>query len=365
MKAATRAQRLKAISAFQRTGNAALAAREAGLSENAARRWIRRWIEEESVEERPKQGRKKALTKEGGQEALSLLLSEGMSGAVGVAAALHAKGTTPVQLHKTTVIRAARAAAKERGVCLVVHSGRPRRALTKATMQKRLAFARANRKRCWGRVLFTDRKKFLFFYPGQKIHAQAWGLRGKKPEAHSPNRPDALNVYAGICRQGVTALHVVAGTSKYQSPHCNKQGQPARNITSAEYRVVLEGTLLPGGQRMMGGRGLSFWTLQQDNDPTHRVAGQVVQSFNKRRDAAVELLPAWPPSSPDLSPIENVWAYVQRRVNEKGCATFAEFKAEVERQMSSIPKSMLTALIDSMPRRLAEVVRLGGGKTKY
>lgn len=359
------AERWKAVFAFQRTGSVALAAREAGLSENAARRWIKRWVETKGVEERPKEGRRRALTGEVAKEALSLLVSKGMAGGAGVAAALHTKGTTPKQLHRTTVIRAARGAAKSQGVHLVMYRGRPTRALTKSTMQKRLAFAHANKKRCWGRVLFTDRKKFLFHYPGQKVHAQAWGLRGQKPEAHSPNRPDALNVYAGISRQGVTDVQVVAGTSKHQSPYCNKQGKAARNITSAEYRVVLEACLLPGGQRLLGGRGLSFWTLQQDNDPTHKVATAVLQSFNKRRAAAVELLPAWPPNSPDLNPIENVWAYVQRRVNARGCDSFDSFKSAVQEELRSIPKRMLTALIDSMPKRLAEVIRKKGGKTKY
>lgn len=115
----------------------------------------------------------------------------------------------------------------------------------------------------------------------------------------------------------------------------------------------------------MGGKGLTCWTLQQDNDPTHGVAPAVVQSFNKQRDAAVRLLPAWPPNSPDLNPIENVWAYVQARVNAKGCKTFAEFKAAVRQELRDIPKAMLSALIDSVPRRLAEVVRQKGGKIRY
>lgn len=362
MKAASEEQRWKAILAFQRTGNVAAAAKEAGIVESAARRWIRRWIATKGVEEKRKPGRKRALTGEAAQEALSLLVEEGMAGAAGVAAALHTKGTTPKQLHKTTIIRAAKGAAKSRGVRLVMHRGRPARALTQATMQKRLAFALANKKRDWARVLFTDRKKFLFHYPGQKVNAQGWCIGGNKREAHSPNRPDAFNVYAGISRQGVTAVHVVAGTSKHQSPHCNKQGKPARNITSAEYRVVLEATLVPGGQRLMGGQGLTCWTLQQDNDPTHRVAAAVVQSYNKRRDAAVVVLPAWPPNSPDLNPIENVWGEVQRKVNAAGCKTFAAFKAEVEKELKAIPKGTLKKLIDSMPHRLAEVIRLGGGR---
>lgn len=365
MRAVSEEQRWRAVFVFKATGDIGRAAKEAGISRGAARTWVARWAATGGVAEKPKSGRRRALTGEAAKEALSLLVSSNMSGATGAAAALHTQGITPKQLHKTTVIRAAKGAAKSKGVRLWVHRGRPVRALTQPTMQKRLAFALANKKRDWARVLFTDRKKFLFHYPGQKVNAQGWCMGGQKREAHSPNRPDALNVYAGISRQGVTDVHVVAGTSKQQGPYCNKQGKPARNITSEEYRVVLESTLLPGGQRVMGGRGLTCWTLQQDNDPTHRVASAVVQSFNKRRAAAVELLPNWPPSSPDLNPIENVWAYVQRRVNAQGCATFTDFTAAVKQELRAIPKAMLTKLIDSMTKRLAEVVRKKGGKTKY
>jgi len=47
----------------------------------------------------------------------------------------------------------------------------------------------------------------------------------------------------GINKWGVSKVHKVTGSSGMQSEFKNKKGQPARNITSAEYAHVLKKTL--------------------------------------------------------------------------------------------------------------------------
>ena len=79
----------------------------------------------------------------------------------------------------------------------------------------------------------------------------------------------------------------------------------------------------------------------------------------------MQLLPNWPPNSPDLSPIENVWAYVQAKVDALGCSTFEEFKAAVVQCMQQVPKHMITRLHDSMQKRLTKVVEMKGDRTGY
>ena len=139
-----------------------------------------------------------------------------------------------------------------------------------------------------------------------------------------PNPTEMLgNVYAGISPHGSTALHVVAGTSQHSTDHKTLKGQAAKNITRSEYRAVLRDTLMPEGTKLFKKKGIKTWYLQQDNDPTHAVAEEVVQQWNKSKRANVKLLPNWPPSSPDLNIIENVWAWVQNQVNKQACPDMA------------------------------------------
>ena len=80
---------------------------------------------------------------------------------------------------------------------------------------------------------------------------------------------------------------------------------------SSEYQEVLQITLLVEGQRLFTSRGDSTWVLQQHNDPAHMVADGVVKKWNASHAFSISVLNNWPPNSPHLNPIENVWSYVQ------------------------------------------------------
>lgn len=365
----TEEQKWNIVQQFKRTQNISKVARQCNCNVKSARRWIQRYAATRSVCALRKSGRTPAFSKGAAKKALQLLTDGEQCTADGVARQLKANGTVSTVVHKTTVLRHARAAAKNAGQQFRITRGKPKKALTADTMAKRLAFAIANKNTDWRRVLFTDRKKFLFRWPGSKVAAVRYELVGgkstKQTGAYQPSHPQALNVYAGISMYGTTQVHVVAGTSKHQHAHTNKKGQAARNITSGEYRDVLMATLLPGGQHLFGVPGLSSWVLQQDGDQTHRVAQAVLDHWNRNHASTVQLLPNWPPNSPDLNPIENVWAHVQRVVDGKGCPTFDAYSKAVKHELTHLPKHILVNLIKSMPRRIAQVISTGGNKTKY
>jgi hypothetical protein len=112
---------------------------------------------------------------------------------------------------------------------------------------------------------------------------------------------------------------------------------------------------------------MSTWVLQQDNDPTHKKASQIAVGLwnTKYHGSTVKLTKFWPPNSPDLSPIENVWAWVQTKVDKVGCQNFKELKACVFETLKKVPRRMLNNLFRSMKDRLKECKDKKGEKTKY
>ena len=353
------------IAKWKALDDMAMAARELELPLKLVRRWVQRYQATGDVEDALKSGRRPALSVEAAKKAHDLMLYADEGGAKAVAQHLHADGDTSRIVDKKTIIRATRKLARQRGVQISALRGKPRKMLTQATMNKRLQFSQSNLTRGWSNVMFTDRKKFPFSYPGEKVHAVTWAEKGARREARTVNHAQVVNAYAGISRYGVTDFHTVAGSSGEKTSFMNKKGQVARNITAHEYGHVVKATLLPGGQKMFSGNGMGTWVMQQDNDPTHKAALPVVKQWNAQHASSVTILPQWPPNSPDLNPIENFWSLLQARMDAKGCKSFSEFKAALPLEARAVKPQYFSNLVASMPKRLARCTELGGGKTRY
>jgi transposase len=357
------------LTAYKRLQNAAKVAKQCAVHEKTVRKWVKRHAECDSMAVRKSTGRKKALTPEATALAVDLLLDKQFGTTSSVAVELHQQGhttgTKPV--HRTTVARAAKASALVAGQPIYVARGRPVKQLTPPTMKKRLQFCQANLTRNWNHVMFSDRKKFSFKYPGTQVKHVQWSRKGNKPQAYTPNHPMVVNVYAGITKFGVSKAKSVTGTSKMKTTFLTKQGKAARNITSSEYQQVLSKTLLPEAMRLFSEQGLSFGVFQQDNDPTHKKASlKALEEWNSQHPGQqLTLLPAWPPHSPDLNLIENVWAWVERKVDAEGCKTFEEFQQCVLKTLKNVPKTMLTNLYASMSGRVKMCIESQGDRIKY
>jgi hypothetical protein len=90
-----------------------------------------------------------------------------------------------------------------------------------------------------------------------------------------------------------------------------------------------------------------------------------VSDWAKANRVDVNVLPNWPPHSPDLNPKENVWGCLKAKVNEKGCKDFPEFVGEDNKQFKAMPKKMLHAHFKSMGERIKAVLEYKGGKIPY
>jgi transposase len=79
----------------------------------------------------------------------------------------------------------------------------------------------------------------------------------------------------------------------------------------------------------------------------------------------------WPPNSPDLNPIENVWALLKRKLRkrfsniEKRPHSAAELYQAAREEWQTIPQQTLDEWINRMPERMRAVLDADGGHTKW
>jgi hypothetical protein len=110
-----------------------------------------------------------------------------------------------------------------------------------------------------------------------------------------------------------------------------------------------------------------FWAnigagiLMEDGAPIHR--SNAPKEWWKER-AILKLV--WPANSPDLNPIEHVWAKMKADIVKLPKAkNEEEMWAQLQKSWSNIDGNWLQSLVDSMPDRMAAVIAAKGGSTRW
>jgi uncharacterized coiled-coil protein SlyX len=102
------------------------------------------------------------------------------------------------------------------------------------------------------------------------------------------------------------------------------------------------------------------WWFLQDNAPQHKSFLVRTWLFNH----GIQCID-FPPYSPDLNPIENLWADLSRRVEEFQCDTMEELQDIVAEQWKETDKELLRKLARSMPERCQAVIDAHGDHTAF
>ncbi len=104
--------------------------------------------------------------------------------------------------------------------------------------------------------------------------------------------------------------------------------------------------------------------FQQDNAPCHKA--QIISDWFLEHDNEFNLL-KWPPQSPDLSPIEQLWDVVEReiRIMDVQLTTLQQLHDFIMSIWTKISEECFQHLVESMPRRIKAVLKAKGGPTRY
>lgn len=364
-----RSTRRKIQLAYARCRNASSVARKFHVDPKTVHHWIAKTNDDDPVSESAGRGRKPALDTAEARTAYKMLKSGKYNGALHVARELHKRSpsTTDKPAAKSTIIKHAKAYATSIGDCLVCDKRKPVQQLSVDCMAKRVQFCKDNMQRNWDNVMFTDRKRFYFMYPGSCVKPAVWKSKGQRQAAYRPSAPQCINLYCGITRYGATLCHFVSGTSGLKKKFKTKNDTYARNICSAEYYGVMMKTLLAGGDCIYKKHKVSSWVMQQDNDRSHGASSHTALSdyLQKHKKSKIEILPGWPANSPDLSPIENFWGSVQTQVNAMGCKTFLAYKRAVLKLIRDAPTEWFDNYYKTMRARLEECIANGGSRIQH
>ena len=195
----------------------------------------------------------------------------------------------------------------------------------------------------WKDVLWSDESKFNLFGSDGKIVVWRSTNEELSPQCTVPtikNQGGSVMVWGYFSRAGVGNLHFIDVT-----------------MDRFAYREILEKNLMESANNL--GLGGNF-VFQHDNDPKHRAV--FVNDWLKKTQ--IEVL-KWPPFSPDLTPIEHLWDELERRMKKHQPKNKDELKQYLLHQWFGIGRDVTEKLVDSVPNRLYECLKMKGYPTRY
>jgi len=260
--------------------------RRTGHDHKTVLQWARRFAAEASLLDRARTGRPVTrMTRRMVNSIRRLVKDKRGQSTRRAAATIRARGTP---ISHSTVWRA----LKDDGLSSYVQPTVPLQRY--GDKQRRLRFAAEQKERDWRRCVFADEKTFVCVARPNRRNDVIWtdSPRTIKPlprVAHATS----INVYGAFSALGKSPLYFFS-----------------EKLTARLYVSILESTMLPAAQDWFADE---HWTYVQDSDPKH--TAQLTQGW--LRDHVPEFITSeqWAPRSPDLNPIENIWALVAKRAS--------------------------------------------------
>jgi hypothetical protein len=220
---------------------------------------------------------------------------------------------------------------------------KPTEAIRPANMEKRLVFARNYvtwTKDQWAEVIFTDEKKWNLV--GNDGFVSAW----------VDNRSEFHREEVQRLRQSVMTWGAISAEKGLVIVRIEEK------IDGPTYCEMLESCFFDSADVVLPPNFL----FQQDNASAH--VCRHTMAFLESREISVF---SWPPQSPDLSPIEDIWGIVSEKVYKHGKTyqTKDDLWKAIVAAWDSIPRSTFQNLYKSMNNRLIKVLESNGRRIRH
>jgi hypothetical protein len=231
--------------------------------------------------------------------------------------------------------------------------------------RKRVAFAQAQLDTGddWMDTAFTDEKRFSMEpYPNKKNDI-IWDDQPDDDKHYTPRSKyegQSVEVWGAITPYGKPKLVFIE--RKYVGGPDGKQYK--KKFGKEDFTAKILKKRLPALKRIFEASGTPDWRPQQDGDSKH--TSNLVQHYLRDNTPRYTNKNEWPPNSPDLSIIENVWSVMDTELRKKNIRTAAGLKRAIRRIWNDkITQSYIQTLYDSLPRRWQAVLDSNGEATKY
>ena len=137
-----------------------------------------------------------------------------------------------------------------------------------------------------------------------------------------------------------------------------------RRMNSEEYITILEDVMLPSVRALYPEMERPQLFFMQDNCPAHTARDTMIWFEEHPEITVIE----WPARSPDINPIENVWAEMVREVRSRGdLRTRADLIAAVNVSWDELrdKQENFRNLLNSLPNRLEKIITAERGWINY
>lgn len=312
------------------------------INKSTISKFLKRWRERGNVENRPRKGRPRFVTVRGERTLSRLVKNARRTTLKDITADFN--NSTPIKVSRRTVQRTLHFLGYTR------RSSRKSIGIRNVNKKKRIAWCRGKLhwtvNNQWKKVMFTD-EMMVVIKPDGKFKVWRKSSEKWRPECLGHFAPMSsatikIMVWGCITYYGVGSLAFVNG-----------------NMNSQKYIQTLDDNIW---QVVVKHFGNNTWYFQDDNAPCHRSN----ESENWKHQNRIPQI-SWPPQSPDLSPIENVWLLMKNKIKNRLylIRNVNDLKTQLTKAWKEIPLFYIQKLYTSLPRRCREVLIQKGDITKY